>query len=401
MDTNVQNVDQNVLVDMFPELGGTSSLNQIKPEFGMQVHEADILTHKSTTEETTQATVNQDGEGGEENDKKEDKVDDKKEVDILGNDKPTPTAEIKDLTSYFQDRVKSGKFIAIEEEDAEGNKTPFIPKTPEEYDEVLELQINYRVEQAKKDLEKSWYDSKSPAWKVVSQYAELVDNPAELIPFIQGVQTIQSVANIDENEIDGAEQIVRARLLQRGDPEEIVNQQIEALKTTDKLVSTAKQYKPIILQQEQQVLARQMAEKQEEEKRYMQMVSELREAAIQELEKPIFGKTKLKQEEKALIYDLIGEPSQETQGYGIYNAIDNLFEKRDFNTLKQVALLLAKNDSFYNYLGANVANQTAVSLEKKLRLAGESKTSSGKDYDEENRPIQRNQYKTKPTFGRQ
>lgn len=401
MDTNVQNVDQNVLVDMFPELGGTSSLNQIKPEFGMQVHEADILTHKSTTEETTQATVNQDGEGGEEGDKKEGKVDDKKEVDILGNDKPTPTAEIKDLTSYFQDRVRSGKFIAIEEEDAEGNKTPFIPKTPEEYDEVLELQINYRVEQAKKDLEKSWYDSKSPAWKVVSQYAELVDNPAELIPFIQGVQTIQSVANIDENEIDGAEQIVRARLLQRGDPEEIVNQQIEALKTTDKLVSTAKQYKPIILQQEQQVLARQMKEKEEEERKYSQLISELRDAAIQELEKPIFGKAKLKQEEKALIYDLIGEPSQETQGYGIYNAIDNLFEKRDFNTLKQVALLLAKNDSFYNYLGANVANQTAASLEKKLRLAGESKTSSGKDYDEENRPIQRNQYKTKPTFGRQ
>jgi hypothetical protein len=185
-----------------------------------------------------------------------------------------------------------------------------------------------------------------------------------LIPFIQGVQTIQSVANIDENEIDGAEQIVRARLAQRGDPDEVIDQQIEALKTTDKLVSTAKQYKPIIMQQEQQFLARQMAEKQEEDKRYMQMVSELREAAIQELEKPIFGKTKLKQEEKAVIYDLIGEPSQDTQGYAIYSAIDGLFEKKDFKTLKEIALLLSKSDSFYNYLGANVANQTAASLEK-------------------------------------
>lgn len=399
MDTNVQSVDKNMLVDMFPELGNTNVQNQVKPGFGMHVQDVDILKtpQSSTTEETTQTPDNQDDK---KDDKVDNKVDEKTEVDILGENKAPATTEIKDLTSYFEDRVKSGKFVAVEEEDEKGNKTLFIPKTAEEYDEVLELQINYRLEQAKKDLEKSWYESKSPAWKVVSQYAELVDDPSQLIPFIQGVQTIQSVANIDENEIDGAEQIVRARLAQRGDPDEVIDQQIEALKTTDKLVSTAKQYKPIIMQQEQQFLARQMAEKQEEDKRYMQMVSELREAAIQELEKPIFGKTKLKQEEKAVIYDLIGEPSQDTQGYAIYSAIDGLFEKKDFKTLKEIALLLSKSDSFYNYLGANVANQTAASLEKKLRIAGESRTTSGKDYDEENRPIQRNQYKTKPTFGR-
>jgi len=395
MDTNVQTVDQNSLVDLFPSLGGSNTDLLSKPTFNMVENQVDILSPSITEQTTLPPETNV-----EEKEKVEGKVDENSEVDILNKPERQLPAEMKDLSSYFQERVKSGKFIAVEEEDAEGNKVPFIPKTPEEVDEVFELQINYRLDQAKKEMEKSWYESKSPAWKVVSQYAELVDDPSQLIPFIQGVHNLQSVSNIDENEIEGAEMIVRNRLSQRGDPEELVEQQIEALKTTDKLISTAKQYKPIIIQQEQQRLAVEMKEKQESERRYQQIISEIRESAIQELEKPIFGKTKLKQEEKAIIYDLIGEPSEQTQGYGIYSAIDNLFEKKDFKTLKEVALLLGKNESFYNYLGANVANQTAASLEKKLRLAGESRTSSGKDYDEESRPIQRNQYKTKPTFGR-
>lgn len=396
MDTNVQTVDQNTLVDLFPTIG--NSLEQkLKPSFGQEtMDDIDILNGKSTIEETTKSTTEETTLSTT-----EETTQKGSDVDILDTSKKQDVTPLKDLTSYFEDRVKSGKFVAVEQEDEKGNKVPFIPKTPEEYDEVLELQINYRLEQAKQEMEKNWYESKSPAWKVISQYAQLVDNPADIIPFIQGVQTIQSVANIDENEIEGAEQIVRARLLQRGDPEELVAQQIEALKTTDKLVSTAKQYKPIIIQQEQAVLANEMKIQQEEQAKYLQMIGDIRKSAIQELEQPIFGKNKLKQEEKAEIYDLIGEPDDKSQGYAIYSVIDSLYEKKDFKTLKEIALLLTKRESFYNYLGINIANQTAASLEKKLRLAGEAHKSSGNDYDEEKQQaIQRNQFKTKPTFGR-
>jgi hypothetical protein len=141
--------------------------------------------------------------------------------------------------------------------------------------------------------------------------------------------------------------------------------------------------------------------KDDENRRYLQMVGEIRDATMKELEQPIFGKTKLKQDEKAEIYELIGEPSDASQGYGIYTVIDNLFDKKDFKTLKEIALLLTKKDAFYGYLGATVANATAASLEKKLRLAGDSHKASGNDFDEEKiQAIQRNQFKTKPTFGR-
>lgn len=395
MDTNVQTIDQSTLVDMFPTIG---NMDQVRPTFGSEILKNPDIFTTSTTEETTLSSSTTE-ETTTSSSTTEETTETPQNPDITRVE--VVQAPLKDLTGYFEDRVKSGKFIAVEQDDEKGNKVPFIPRTPDEYDEVLELQIDYRLNEAKKNMEKSWYDSKSPAWKVVSQYAELLDNPTEIIPFLQGVKNIQSVSNIDENTIEGAEQIVRTRLSQRGDPDEIIDQQVEALKTTDKLISTGKQYKPMIIQEEQVYLSNEMKQREQQERVYVTMVNELREAAVKEIEQPIFGKTKLKQEEKASIYDLIGEPNEESKGYGIYSAIDSLFEKKDFATLKELALLISQKDSFYKYLGNNVANQTAVSLEKKLRLSGESHKSSGNDYDEEKiNTIQRNQFKTKPTFGR-
>jgi len=408
-ETNVQNVDQNALVDLFPDLGAPA-VGNTKPSFGMQEGNADLFaTPKpapaaSTTDQTTNAP---EGAAATETPAPaagETKLDTEKETDILGTGveiKPAPTP-LSDLSTYYQDRIKSGKFVAIEDTDAAGKTIPFIPKTAEEYDEVLELQINYRLDQAKKDLQTKWYESKSPAWKVVGQFAELVDDPAQMIPFIQGVKTIQTVANLDENNIDGAEQIVRTRLTQKGDPEEIISQQIEALKTTDKLLATAKTYKPIMIQQEQINLKNMEKQELAREQQYFQMVSEIRDSALKSIEAPVFGKTKLKQEEKAAVYDLIGEPNEEQGGYGIYTVIDQLFDKKDFKKLTMLALLAANEEAFFQYLGTNVANQTAASLERKLRLAGESRSSSGNDFNEENRQpsVSRTQFKNKPTFGR-
>lgn len=416
-DTNVQNVDPNTMFDLFPDLDKVQT--NVTPKFGMgegvavdlfNTNPAPPPTSTSTTDQTTQApaadpTVTATGTPPPADPQTQSPAGEEGDTDILGTTgvQPPPTGQsIADLATYYQDRIKNGKFVAIEDQDDKGNPVPFIPKTPEEYDEVLELQIKYRLDKERETNNQRWYAAKSPAWKVAAQYAELLDDPADLIPFLQGVRTIQSVANIDENDKDGAEQIVRTRLALNGDTEEIIAQQIDALKTTDKLVSTAKLYKPVIIQQEQYQLQNELRQRQEEERNYQLMIRDLRESAIQSIEKPVFGKTKLKQEEKAMIYDLIAEPAEDTQGYAIYTAIDKLFETKDFERLKELALFIANRDAFMNYLGTNVANATAASLERKLRLAGDARTASGNNFHEDGNQqprVPRNQFK-KPTFGR-
>ncbi len=413
METQVQNIQPGALVDLFGDGILDNKDNGGVVNFGGSRQEVDFLTPLSATGDTTAApsatgdttlAPSATGETTEAPSATGETTVTPGEADILGDGKgkaaqPAVTP-LSDLSTYYKDRIKNGKFVAIQEEDDKGNKIDFIPKTAEEYDEVLELQINYRLDQAKKDLEKRWYESKSPAWKAISQYAEMVDDPTQLIPFLAGVKTIQSVADLKEDEIDGAEAIVRTRMEQRGDPEEVISSQIEALKTTDKLVATAKQMKPLIIQQEQLALQQEMQQERAAQQQYVQLVTDIRTNALAAIEKPIFGKQQLKKEEKAAIYDLIAEPSEEAQGYGIYSVIDNLFDKKDFETLKEVALLLSKKDSFYNYLGTTVANSTAASLQKKLTLASESHKASGKDFDEEGRQvITRNQFNRTPNFG--
>lgn len=329
------------------------------------------------------------------------------EADILaGTDKTKPGRKPKytfeDARGYFEDRIKSQKFVAIEETLEDGSTRPFIPSNPEEFDEVIDIQVNYKLEQERKNLIDKVYKSKSPAWQAVLKYSEYSDDPADVLPFIQGVKNIDSVSDINENEIDGAERIIRIRMEQRGDTEDIISEQIESLKTTDKLVSTAQKYKPIILAQEKQNLAKMMKQKEQEEEEFVKFANKMRESAIKAIESPIFGKQKLKQEEKAQIFELIGSPDEETRGYPIFEEIDNLFANEDFQTLTMIALLLKNKDSFINYISTGAADKTASSLQRQLRVAGDNRAASGNDSPEDQiiPRVNRNQY-NQPRFGRQ
>lgn len=308
--------------------------------------------------------------------------------------------EIKDASEYFADRIKAGKFVAIKETLEDGTETDFIPKTPEEFDEVLDIQVQHQVDAKLKDLDQKWYSSKSPAFQAVAKYAELTDNPADLLPFLQGIRNIESVRDVDETSIDGAERIVRARLEQRGEAEDIIEETVESLKTTDKLLATAAKYKPSILAEESRQLQQMIHQKQQEEREYNTMITNIQENAYKAIEAPTFGK-KLKQDEKADIYDLIGRPSPETGGFAIYTKIDELFESGNFEKLKKIALLLAKEEAFVGYISNAAADKTAGELQKRLKAATDNRSATGDSPMEEERPtVRREQFGHQPRFGR-
>lgn len=394
---------KNITPDQFGDIFGTSNQPNINtiPSFGTGLeNNADIFS----TNPVNPVIPEKEEPPVKEPDQVVEVPDPEKEADLFTDEQknnPSNTQEINSLTEYYKDRLTKGQFVEIQAEDENGKKTAFIPQTPEEFDEVIQIQVDYKLDKAKEELEKSWYESKSPAWKVVSQYAEMVDDPTQLIPFLQGVKTIQSVSNLDESDLEQAEQIVRSRMEQRGDPEGLIKSQIDSLKSTDNLIKTAQQIKPLMIQEEQKNLAAQIQKAKEEEREYLRVVNDIRENAHKAIEEPLFGKQKLKQDEKAAIYDLIAIPQEETGGYGIYSVIDKLFDNKDFDTLKMIALLASKKDAFFQYLGTNIANQTADSLRKKLTVAGEMRN-SGKDFvpGDQQPVVKRNQYSKTPRFGK-
>ena len=314
------------------------------------------------------------------------------DVDILGQGEPAeeerkvgrkPKYDFSDMSGYFSDRFKSNKLIPIVGEDDQ----PIELKTPEDFDLVIEENIKYQVDQKSKELEKTWYQSKSSAWKAVAQYAEYVDDPSEILPFLQGVKNIQTVSAVDETTLEGAEQIVRYQKQLSGIPSDVIEEEIEALKSTDKLVSSASKIKPALLQREERNLAAMQEEAKQSEIKYWTMVQDYEKKARQVIDSPLFGKIKLQNEEKAEVYDLIAVPNEEAGGYAIYSEIDKLYEKADFETLRELALLLKKKEKYLKYASQQEIGKVGKDLQNKLRLATSPKAGSA-DMDDVEEPRQ-------------
>ena len=232
---------------------------------------------------------------------------------------------------------------------------------------MIEANFNHKIESLQEDVNNQWYDNKTNAWKFVAQYAENVDNPYDLLPLLQGVQNIEAIHNLDPNKPEEAELIVRAALERRGESPSIIEDQITTFKEGNKLEKLAGDYQPLLIQEENKKLAQLKAQQEEEEQRNLQMLHTIHENAIKVIETPFLGKHKLKREEKAAVYDLIARPDEDAGGYQIFKAIDNLYATNDFETLREIALMVGNKKAHRNYLGIDnidTANEKLFSQTK-------------------------------------
>lgn len=286
--------------------------------------------------------------------------------DSLFNGSPAePKEDIFNIKSYFTKKIKDGAFLGFEDDKLE---------TPEDIDALIEANFNHKIESLQEDVNNQWYENKTNAWKFVAQYAENVDNPYDLLPLLQGVQTIEAINNLDPNKPEEAELIVRAALERRGEAPSIIEDQILTFKEGNKLEKLAADYQPLLIQEENQKLIQLKKQEAEEEQRNLQLLNDIHENAIKVIETPFLGKHKLKREEKAAVYDLIARPDQEAGGYQIFKAIDNLYATNDFETLREIALMVANKKAHRSYLGIDNIDAANEKLFRKLKDAQTSTT---------------------------
>lgn len=388
-------VNQAEFVDLFG-----SQPNQ-PAQFSVSTHEedTDLFTQVPTTEPPAGGAPVEEKKLDENGNPIVEKPVEGVEADILEDKAATagrkPKYDFTEITGYFQDRIKNNKLIGLVDQDDK----PVELKTPEDFDRIIDENINYQVSEYKKAVDANWHESKSPAWKAIARYADKVDNPADVIPFLQGVQNMQSVSAIDEKTIEGAEAIVRYYKQTTGSPADVINDEVDSLKSTDKLVAAATKLKPAILQQEAQYLGQLQAKAEQEERQYWTMVEDYEKSARAVISQPLFG-AKLKPEEQNEIYNMIAIPNEEAGGYMIYTAIDDLYQKKDFETLRKVAMLLRKEDNFLKYASQKAVATSAAAVQNKIRLATTPKTGSGELEDPNYQEAPRIKLKSGMSFGK-
>lgn len=271
------------------------------------------------------------------------------------------------VRSIFEDLIKSNQLLPLADDKLE---------TAEDIQALVYSNVMHKVDELRNDENNAWYASKSPAWRAVAEFSEKAQHPSELIPFIQSVQTIEKVADLDPKTEEDAEKIVRMALLSRKEPQDIIDDTISTYKDNGKLTNLAEKYQPAIIQAEQAKLAAETARQQREEQEHYQMITHIHEEAVKVLETPFLGKHKMKKEEKAAIYNMIAAPDENTGGYRIFSEIDNLYETKNFDKLRKIALLLQDEKAYDFYLGIDTVAKNTEGLLRKIKTTPTGSTAS-------------------------
>lgn len=358
----VNTVNQTEFESMFGKIPETQENKTEHSGFGFENTESIFNPKPEEKKEEKPAETTSEVEETVEPEKEE------KEESLFEEEKPqTELPDFGKVKGYFEEYIKEGKFLPLQDGKLE---------TKEDIDALIEANFDHRIEEVKKEVVNSTYNRMTPAWKFVAENAEKFARPTDLIPLLQGVENIDTVASLDPEKEDEAEMIVRIALSRTNTPGEIVEEQLTTFKENKSLSKFASQYKPVLINEENKKLAEIQRRKEIEELANLEMIDRIHKNAITNLETPFLGKHKLKQEEKAQIYNLIAEPTEKSGGYKIFEAIDNLYEKNDFETLREIALILTSKESHRKYLGATIGTTVAENLLRRVKTTETASTSS-------------------------
>jgi hypothetical protein len=300
-----------------------------------------------------------------------------------------PEVKLDDTTkTIVADLIKDGKLFGFEDGKIE---------TKADLIELLEANKKAGLEEKEEDVFQRVFQSQTPAMQFLMTHAARVQNPQELLPLLTSTSNIEKVESLDESKPADQERIVRLKMKLAGDPDDVIDSEIQDLKDRAKLEEKAKVYKPVISQYYQRETQKIVAQKQEEDRQMQQTFDNNRRAIISTLEAKELDGLELKRNQKGLVWEMLAEPREEYDGgVGIYKVIDDLFMKGDFKKLSKLALLAADEKEFDSVYSTKLRMQNADSVARKLQTTNRSAGPTQDDTDDDNkqRVIQRPVNKT-------
>lgn len=293
------------------------------------------------------------------------------EEPVVEKKKPGRPAEKAKIPANFAD------LVAIAEE--KGLIKGWDDGKYETVDDVLELlQANdqEKVKIYEEEAKKQFFGSMTPAMQTVAQYAQHIQNPAELIPFLEAMDNVAYSYELDADNADHHEAIVSNMLSIQGLSNDAIESEIKDLKERDKLADRAKALKPTLDRYNEQQVAIMAQQKQKEYQQEQAKWKKYQETVFEKVVKsPTVGGLKLKKQDRDLAYAALAH-AVPNRGLGIYTIIDSLIENGDFDTLTELALLGTNKKNYYDYIGTSIKAEVAEETQRKLRTSVSSTPSA-------------------------
>lgn len=252
----------------------------------------------------------------------------------------------------------------------EGEDGKFIvPKTFDELKDLINENKKYEVEESKKKWETETLSDLSPQVKSIMEYAKA--GGKDVTPILEAWATVESISSMDPRNIDDAEELVRYDLEAKGLDDDDIEEQIDLLRSSNKLINKAASIKPKL--EEQEIARIQHMEEQQRQrtaqlldnkKKYQQSMSK----AIDETFSDKSLSNTIKHSVFEPVYESAFRPGMRVTGFQRSLEEIQLDPNRNQH-FAEVALLVSDRDKFFEVYGNKIKRDVTADTVKKLKFA--------------------------------
>jgi len=256
-----------------------------------------------------------------------------------------------------------------------------IPKTFDELKDLIDQNKKYEVEENKKKWETETVDGLSPQVKSIMEYAKA--GGKDVTPLLESWATVESISQLDPNNINDAEELVRYDLESKGLDEDDIEEQVDFFKSTNKLFSKAHSIKPKLEQQEVEKIAHmhemQMHRSQELQAKRVEYQTNMSKA----IEKTFTDSSVSKNIKHSIfepVYESSFRPGLKITGF--QKSLEDLqLDPTKNEHFAELALLASDRDKFFEVYGSKIKREVTADTVKKLKFSKNNNASMEDEAD--------------------
>ena len=244
-----------------------------------------------------------------------------------------------------------------------------IPKTFDELKQLIDENKKFEVEENKKKWESDTLNELSPQVQSIMEYAKA--GGKDVTPILEAWAAVESISQLDPNNIDDAEEIIRYDLEAKGLDQDDIEEQVDLLKSTKKIYQKAASVKPKLEEQEigriaqmEQMQKQSAVQLQENKVRYQTNMS----SAIDKTFEDKNLSSNLKHSIFEPVYESAFRPGMKVTGF--QRGLEELqLDPNKNQHFAEVALLVSDRDKFFEVYGNKIKRDVTADTVKKLKFS--------------------------------
>ena len=297
-----------------------------------------------------------------------------------------PKVDKSGLVDTMSKLIEEGLIIPFDDE-----------KSMEEYSvkdwkELLEANFQERENKIRQETPAEFFESLPDELKYAAKY--VADGGQDLRGLFQALAQVEQVREMNPEDANDQEFIVRQYMEAKGIPAETIDEDIETWKDLGKLEQKAKQYKPQLDAMQEQVVQHQLARQEQMKMQQEQAADAYIHNVYEALKVSEINGIKLDKKTQAQLYTGLVQPQYPSISGKPTNLLGHLLERYQFvepnyPLIAEALWLLSDPDAYRQNLVKQGKNQAVEQTVRQLKTEQSKKLQSSVPDEEEKQPAQR------------